>query len=116
MTMTSMNTGEKLRNHQTRSLRLLSSNLAKWFVLPYLSLAHLTVMARRTQSRNFLNSPPNCVLRSNLVSPQLPKAFAWGMVSFLLIPAYTHSMIQSNRTTLQNSILRGPPVLLVYTY
>ena len=33
-TTTIMTTGEKLKSHQTRSLRLLSSNLAKWFVSP----------------------------------------------------------------------------------
>lgn len=40
--------------------------------------------ARRMQSRSFLNLPPNCVLRSNPVSPQLPKVFAWRMLSFFL--------------------------------
>jgi hypothetical protein len=116
-TTTTMTTGEKLRSPQTRSLRPPSSNLAKWFVLLCLGLAHLTVMARRTQSRSFLNLPPNYVLKSNLVFPQLPKVFAWRMLSSLsLIPTYAYSPTQSNRTTIQNSILRGPPVPLVYTH
>jgi hypothetical protein len=33
-----------------------------------------------------------------------------------LIPTYAYSPAQSNRTTIQNSILRGPPVPLVYTH
>ena len=81
MTTTTTITGEKLQSLQTRSLRPPSSNLAKWFVLLCFGLTHLTVMVRRTQSRSFLNLPPNCVLRSNRVSPQLPKVFAWRMLS-----------------------------------
>jgi hypothetical protein len=84
-TTTTMTTGEKPQSLQTRSLRPPSSNLAKWFVLLCLGPAHLTVMVRRTQSRNFLNLPPNCVLRSNPVSPQLPKVFAWRMLSSFLL-------------------------------
>jgi hypothetical protein len=41
-----MTTGEKFRSHQTRSLRLLSSNSAKWFVFPYLRIAQLTVITQ----------------------------------------------------------------------
>lgn len=88
-TTTIMTTGEKHQSPQTRSLKPPSSNLAKWFVLLCLRLAHLTVMVCRMQSRSFLNLPSNCVLRSNPVSPQLPKVFAWRKFSSFLYSQLT---------------------------
>jgi hypothetical protein len=49
--------------------------------------------------------------------PTIAEGFRLAYALFLsLIPAYTHSLTQSNRTALQNSILRSTPVLLVNTH
>jgi hypothetical protein len=91
--------------------------LAKWFVLPSLQ-ARSSYRDTTQDAEQELPQLANKLRAQEQPSiPTIAEGFRLAYALFLsLIPAYTYSLTQSNRTTLQNSILRSPPVLLVYTH